>query len=588
MSYLKILLLTFYITIKKEGRILALLFYGSCYLSSPCPVKNSKMKYLSYLIALSILLPACSQKKNADLLVYNATIYTIDSAFSIADAMVISDGKIVETGKSADLQDKYEAKEKLNAQGKFIYPGFIDAHAHFAGYANSLQTVNLVGTASWEEVTERTKKFAADNPTGWVTGRGWDQNDWTVKQFPGNEALNVLFPDRPVVLARIDGHAAIANQKALDIAGIKAGAHMPGGEIEVKNGKLTGILIDNAVDLITSQLPAPDAGQLKKALMDAQQNCFAAGLTTIDDCGLDYTTVLFVDSLQKKGDLKIRIYAMLSDATKNFAFAFSRGKIKTARLNVRAFKVYADGALGSRGACLLQPYSDKPGWSGFLLSSQQHFDSVAALLSEKGFQLCTHAIGDSANRTMLHIYGKYLKGKNDLRWRIEHAQVVNQNDFSLFGEYSIIPSVQPTHATSDMSWAGARLGNERVKGAYAYQQLLQQNGWIPLGTDFPVEDISPFRTFYAAVVRKPAWPVDRDAKGYQPENTLSREEALRGMTIWAARANFEEQEKGSLEKGKLADFVILDADLMKEVPEKLPEVNVLKTFLAGEKVFEKK
>jgi predicted amidohydrolase YtcJ len=257
-----------------------------------------------------------------------------------------------------------------------------------------------------------------------------------------------------------------------------------------------------------------------------------------------------IKELQDKGDLKMRLYIMLSDEKSNFDYLEKTGIVKTDRLNVRGFKVYGDGALGSRGACLLQPYSDKPRHYGFLLSKPEHFDSVANWISQKGFQMCTHAIGDSGNRTMLNIYAKYLKGKNDLRWRIEHAQVVNQNDFILFGENSIIPSVQPTHATSDMYWAGDRLGNERVKGAYAYKQLLQQNGWIPLGTDFPVEDISPFKTFYAAVVRKDAkgWPDG----GYQIENALTREEALKGMTIWAARSNFEEKEKGSLEPGKLA------------------------------------
>jgi hypothetical protein len=250
---------------------------------------------------------------------------------------------------------------------------------------------------------------------------------------------------------------------------------------------------------------------------------------------------------------------------------------------VRAFKVYADGALGSRGACLLQPYQDKPGWSGFLLSSQQHFDSVAAILFQKGFQMCTHAIGDSGNRTMLNIYAKYLKGHNDLRWRIEHAQVINENDFKMFGDFNIIPSVQPTHATSDMYWATSRLGDIRVKGAYAYKQLMRQNGWIPLGTDFPVEDISPVKTFYAAVVRKDAkgWP----EQGYQVENALSREEAIRGMTSWAARSNFEESEKGSLEKGKFADFVLLDRDLMKAPEKEILNTRVLETFVAGQRVF---
>jgi len=538
-------------------------------------------------IIVSIFLFACNQREKIDLLVYNATIYTVDSTFSVTDAIAVKDGKIIETGKTGDLQNKFEAIEKIDANGKFIYPGFIDAHAHFVGYGLGLQTVDLVGTESWEDILHRLDDFAKNKNKGqWLIGRGWDQNDWPVKDFPTNEKLNELYPDRPVFLRRVDGHAAIVNQKALDIAGVKAGDKLTGGEAEVKNGKLTGILIDNAIGLVASKIPEPDAAQMKEALLDAQKNCFAVGLTTVDDCGLDYKTVLFIDSIHKKGDLKMRIYAMLSDGRENYDFIFQHGKIKTDRLNVRSFKVYADGALGSRGACLLQPYSDKPGWSGFLLSSQQHFDSVANLLSQKDFQMCTHAIGDSGNRTMLMIYAKYLKGKNNSRWRIEHAQVINENDFKLFGENNIIPSVQPTHATSDMYWAADRLGKERVKGAYAYKQLLEQNGWIPLGTDFPVEDISPFKTFYAAVVRRDAkgWPAD----GYQKENALTREEAMRGMTIWAAKANFEENEKGSLEKGKFADFVILDQDMMKAGEKDLPNTKVLKTFLSGEKVFEKK
>jgi predicted amidohydrolase YtcJ len=544
------------------------------------------MRRLLLIVLVLYTLTSCSQKTKIDLLVYNATIYTVDSSFSVVQAMAVNDGKIIDLGKAVNLEDKYVAKENLDAHGNFVYPGFIDAHAHFVGYGTSLQRVDLVGTNSWDEVLERTKQFAKQSPDGWLLGRGWDQNDWNVKEFPTNDYLNEFFPDRPVLLTRVDGHAAIANQKALDLAGVKAGDKLTGGEVEVKNNKLTGILIDNAVDLVSSKIPPPTLAQAKDALLDAQTNCFAVGLTTVDDCGLDYQPVLFIDSLQKTENLKMRMYVMLSDAKANYDFAFVKGKIKTDRLHVCGFKVYADGALGSRGACLLLPYSDKPQWSGFLLSSQEHFDSVAKIIYDHGWQMCTHAIGDSGNRTMLRIYGKYLKGKNDLRWRIEHAQVINANDFTMFGDYNIIPSVQPTHATSDMYWAGDRLGPVRVKGAYAYKQLLDQNGWIPLGTDFPVEDISPFKTFYAAVVRKDAkgWPAD----GYQTENALTREEALRGMTIWAAKANFEENEKGSLEKGKLADFVILDGDLMKEAPEKLLQVKVLKTFVGGEKVYERR
>lgn len=548
-------------------------------------------------------LASCQPKQQADLLIYNATIYTVDSSFSTAEAMMISDGKILATGKQVELEEKFEAKEKLDAGGKFIYPGFIDAHAHFLGYGNSLQRVNLTGTNSWEEAVEKTKTFASENlpaspapasaskagqagKEGWLLGRGWDQNDWPVKEFPDNSLLNEAFPDRPVLLTRIDGHAAIANQKALELAGIHAGDTLTGGEIEDHEGTLTGLLIDNAVDLVSEKIPAASTEQLKKALQAAEANCFAVGLTTVDDCGLSASNVDLIRKLQADGELKMRLYVMLSDEKKNYDYALQNGMIKTDRLNVRSFKVYGDGALGSRGACLLQPYTDNPGHYGFLLSNPSHFDSVANWISEKGWQMCTHAIGDSGNRTILNIYGKYLKSKNDLRWRIEHAQVVNMNDFALFGNYSIIPSVQPTHATSDMYWAGERLGPERVKGAYAYKQLLDQNGWLPLGTDFPVEDISTFKTFFAAVVRKDAkgWP----ETGYQMENALTREQALRGMTIWAAKANFEEKEKGSLESGKFADFIILDSDIMKAAEKELLNITVLKTFLGGEKVYEKK
>jgi predicted amidohydrolase YtcJ len=543
-------------------------------------------KIFSILVfTINIFLFSCTSKKKADLLVYNATIYTVDSSFSTAEAMLILDGKIIATGKTVDLEKEYEAKEKLDAQGKFIYPGFIDAHAHFVGYGLSLQNVDLTGTNSWEEALDRVKHFAAQNPEGWIIGRGWDQNDWRLKEFPNNTELDTLFPDRPVLLRRIDGHAAIANQKALDLAGIKAGDTLTGGEIEEMEGTLTGILIDNAIDLVSSKIPDATDQQFKKALQKAEQNCFGMGLTTIDDCGLSFSSMEKIKRLQQNGDLRMRLYIMLSDEKSNFDYAMKNGMIKTDRLNVRSFKVYADGALGSRGACLLNPYSDKPGHFGFLLSQPEHFDSVANIIYKNGWQMCTHAIGDSGNRTLLNIYARYLKGNNDLRWRIEHAQVINESDFSLFGSNSIIPSVQPTHATSDMYWAGKRLGLEREKGAYAYKQLLQQNSWIPLGTDFPVEDISTLKTFYAAVVRKDAkgWP----DKGYQTENALTREEALRGMTIWAAKANFEEKEKGSLEKGKFADFVILDADLMKSLESDLLKIKILNTFLNGEKVYEK-
>jgi len=525
-----------------------------------------------------------SQKKVADLLVYNAKIYTVDEQFSVKEAMVVIDGKIIETGPSAQLKNEFVAKATLDANDKFIYPGFIDAHAHFLRYGLDLQIVDLTATKSWEEVLDRLKTYANTHKEGWLLGRGWDQNDWQTKQFPNSQKLDELFPDRPVLLTRVDGHAAISNGKAMK--GIKPGVTLTGGEVETRDGKLTGIFIDNAIGLVSSRVPDETRQQKRAALLNAQAKCFAVGLTTIDDCGLQYEDVEMIEALQKSNQLKMRLYVMLSDRGNNYDAIFKRGMIKTDRLNVRSFKVYVDGALGSRGACLIEPYHDKPESHGFLLSKIAHFDEVAETIYKHGFQMCTHAIGDSGNRVMLNTYAKYLKGKNDLRWRIEHAQVVNAKDFSLFGDNSIVPSVQPTHATSDMYWAGDRLGKERVKGAYAYKQLLEQNGWIPLGTDFPVEDISPFKTFYAAAIRKDAngWP----EAGYQMENALTRQETIRGMTIWAAKANFEEQEKGSLEKGKFADFIILDGDLMQMDAGKILQTQVLKTFVNGEMVYERK
>ncbi|MEO5911150.1 MAG: amidohydrolase [Pelobium sp.] len=543
------------------------------------------MKNCLFALVLLITFSSCHIKKHADLVVINAKVYTVDSAFSVIEAFAISNGKIIATGTTEEILKDFKAVEQIDAEGKTVFPGFIDAHAHFLRYGEGLQNLDLVGTKSWPEIIEKIKVFADENPEGWIIGRGWDQNDWATKEFPDKSLLDSFFKDRPVVLSRVDGHAVIANQFALDSAGIVPGLKLTGGEIVEKNGKLTGILIDNAVDLVSSKIPLFNRKQTESALLDAAQNCFAVGLTTIDDCGIDFEDALLIDSLQKTGDLKMRLYVMLSDAQKNYDFLFKRGKIKTDFLNVRSFKVYGDGALGSRGACLLQPYSDMKSHTGFLLSDPQHFVDVAQKIASNDFQMCTHAIGDSANRTILKIYADVLKGKNDKRWRIEHAQVINPEDFKLFGDNNIVPSVQPTHATSDMYWAKDRLGNERVKSAYAYQQLLQQNGWLPLGTDFPVEGINPINTFYAAVVRKDLENFPRH--GFQKENALSREQAVRGMTIWAAKANFEEKEKGSIEKGKMADFVILDQDLMKIIENQIPKTKVLQTFISGKNVYKK-
>ena len=535
---------------------------------------------------LSLLLFFSCSKKQADLIIHHGVIYTVDSSFRVVEAMAIQNGKILATGTNDAILAAYTAKEQVNASGAPIYPGWIDAHAHFVGYGQSLYKVDLFGTSTWEETVERVKQFAAQHPElEWIEGRGWDQNKWPGKQFPTNKMLNDYFPDRPVVLTRVDGHASIANNEALRRAGIRAGQTIEGGAILTKNGVATGVLIDNADNAVYKVIPASAPAEMEKMLLKAQENCFAMGLTSITDCGLPNDMVNFIDSLQQKGRLTMRLNVMLSDDEENFSTWLKRGPYETDRLRVASFKVYGDGALGSRGACLIHDYSDQPGWKGFLLRSIAHYDSVAARLINSPFQMCTHAIGDSANRALLTIYAKYLHGKNDRRWRIEHAQVIHPDDFSYYSNYNIVPSVQPTHATSDMYWADERLGTERLKGAYAFRQLLDQNGWIPLGTDFPVEDISPYKTFLAAVFRKDnkGFP----SGGFQMENALTREQTIRGMTIWGAKAAMQEKQTGSLEAGKKADFILLSQDLMKVTEQEVLETKVLSTYVGGQRVYHK-
>jgi predicted amidohydrolase YtcJ len=546
------------------------------------------MTKIIYLLSVlfALLFISCKMNK-VDTLVFNATIYTVDDSFSVKQAMAIKDGKIIATGTNEALRNKYAATEIIDAKGQTIFPGFFDAHAHFLRYGESLYTAQLYGVNNWDSCVAIVEKFAKANPQEkWILGRGWDQNLFANKQYPTNEKLNQLFPNTPILLSRVDGHAAIANNKALEIAGVLTVdfKNLVGGKVEVdKNGKPTGLLIDNAVDLVYSKIPKPTKEVYEKWLLAAQNNCTAQGLTSITDCGLMHYEVNEIDALQKANKLHMKLHIMLSDVKENYDIYLQKGIYKTDKLLVNAFKVYADGALGSRGACLLKHYADKPNWQGFLLNTPKHFDSVANVLINTPFQMCTHAIGDSANRLVLEIYNKYLNAKNDKRWRIEHAQAVDGIDFDKFGKANIIPSVQPTHATSDMYWAGERLGKVRIKTAYAYKQLLQQNNWLPLGTDFPVEDISPFKTFLAAVVRKDASGFP--SNGFQKENALTREEAIKGMTIWAAKAAFLDKETGSLEVGKKADFIMLSNNLMSVDETKILATKVLLTYIDGKKVF---
>ncbi len=562
-----------------------------------CPrFQSSAMKYLSlFLPGLTALLLACSSKKEADLLVINARVYTADSSVSMADAFAIKNGKFVAVGSTKSVTDQYEADSTADLGGLPVYPGFYDPHAHFLGLGQVLDQADLVGATSYDEVIDRLRAFAQQHPQApWLTGRGWDQNDWPDKAFPTKEKLDQAFPNVPVALMRVDGHALLVNSKALRLARITAGSGMAGGEVVLAkaggaSAQPTGVLVDNAMQLVKRILPRPDNADKTRMLLAAERACVALGLTTISDAGISPAEISLIDNLQKTGKLKIRDYAMISLGEPNLAEYLKRGPFQTDRLTVRSFKLYADGALGSRGACLRKPYSDRPTTGGFLLLSPAELERVTKLLYASDFQANTHCIGDSANHVMLDLYGKLLKNHNNRRWRIEHAQVVSPEDMPKFGRYSIIPSVQPTHATSDMYWATDRLGPGRVKGAYAFKELMQQNagasgGLIAFGSDFPVEAVNPLFGFHAAVARQDA--KNFPTGGYQMENAVDRQSALLAMTRWAAYACFEDHLRGSIEPGKQADFVVLDRDIMRVPNEQLRQTKVKQTWIGGERVFD--
>ncbi|WP_378183384.1 amidohydrolase [Aquimarina sp. SS2-1] len=541
------------------------------------------MKKVLFISLSTLLFISCQKPKEAaDLLVFNANIYTVDDTRPKAEAFAVKDDKFTAVGSLEELSKTYTFIDSIDAQGKTIVPGLIDAHCHFYGLGLQQQKVDLTGTNSYDEVLARIVDFQNKKKVSFITGRGWDQNDWEIKEFPTKEKLDSLFPETPVAVTRVDGHAMLVNQVALNLAKITLDTKVSGGEIIQKDGKLTGVLIDNPMELVEAIFPQPTVAEQVAALKDAEKINFSYGLTTVDDAGLSPDVIAVIDSLQKADQLKIRMYAMVSNVPAYVDQYLKQGVHKTDKLNVSSFKVYADGALGSRGAVLKKTYSDKENHHGAMVIGVKEFKALAKRLAGSPFQMNTHAIGDSANAVVMNTYYEVLKDKSDRRWRVEHAQVVAPEEFEMLND-NLVMSVQPTHATSDMYWADERLGEERIKGAYAYKQLLNKTGKLALGTDYPVENVSPFYTFYAAVARKDL--KQYPAGGFQKEDALTREETLKGMTIWAAYSNFEETEKGSITKGKFADFVILEENIMEIEEDKIPNIKVHATYVGGEKVY---
>jgi predicted amidohydrolase YtcJ len=502
-------------------------------------------------------------------------------------AIYTSGGTIQDIGPAAELQRKYIRANVIAVLNGTILPGLTDAHGHLYGLGVSLDTVNLVDTTSYDDVIARVKQRAATAAPGeWIVGRGWDQNDWSVKEFPTAAALDAAIPDHPVVLERVDGHATLANRAAMRAAGVTASTRDPDGGRIVRDarGNPTGVFVDTASALVERAMPQPSVEQRKARVLAAAKAIAATGLTEMHDAGIDAATITAVQQLIDEKRFPIRVYAMLGDDDALLAQWFASGPLRDygGRLTVRAVKLYADGALGSRGAALLAPYSDDPNNSGLMVSTPEHLSDVTRRGRAARFQINTHAIGDRGVRNVIDAYASAGVTAKE-RFRVEHLQVIAPPDIPRLVQHGIIASMQPTHGTSDMYWAEARLGSERVRGAYAWRTVLNAGGRLALGSDFPVEAVNPFFGIYAAVTRQDqkGWPEG----GWRPTERLTLAEAIRGFTSDAAYAAFEEGTRGTIERGKLADLTIVEDDLFAMPAADLFRAKVRYTVVGGEVVF---
>jgi predicted amidohydrolase YtcJ len=538
--------------------------------------------------------PARPTVPRADLIITNARIYTADDAQPMAEALAVSGGKVLFVGSSVEaLALKGPSTQLMDAGGRTLIPGMTDAHAHLYGLGVTLRQVDLTGTRSYADVVARVVAKAATLPKGTpVFGRGWDQNDWSDTRLPTNVELSAATPDHPVVLTRVDGHALLANAAAISQLRAPISTKDPEGGRILRDlqGAPTGVFVDNAQQLIMSAVRGAETVNPREVLASAVREANRWGLTGVHEMGASPSVIATYEQSAQAGELSMRSYVLVSGDSASVAWAFSKGPrsaLFDGRLWVRSIKLYGDGALGSRGAALLDPYADDEKNNGLLVMQPGYIRSVSERALRTGWQIATHAIGDRANRLTLDSYEAALKAvpTADHRFRIEHAQIIHHDDIGRFAMLGVIPSMQASHQTSDMYWAGNRLGTERLRGAYAWRSLLATGVIIPNGSDFPVELVNPLLSFHAAIARQD--PDDFPVGGWYPEQRMTREEALRSMTIWPAKAAFQEQVLGSLTAGKYADFVLLDQDIMRVPAELVLKTTVLQTWFGGTKVYER-
>jgi hypothetical protein len=529
-------------------------------------------------------------QKEVSMLLVNGVIYTVHEQQPVVQAVAIRGDRIVAMGSNEELRSAYAADTTIDLMGRPAYPGFIDSHAHLEGLGAALMNLDLTGATSEEDAATRVAGAAATAVKGgWIRGRGWDQNLWESKTFPTCAALDIASPQAPVFLTRVDGHAVWVNSLVMALAKIDSTTpDPPGGKIvRDRQGRPIGVFIDNAVDMIQAVFPPPSIEERTAAVRRAVDECLKYGLTEVHDMGVDLEGIEIYKKLIAAHEFPFRVYVAIQGTALGVWDHYKNSGPEREgfdqRLVIRAIKLYADGALGSRGAALLEPYADDPGNRGLTLTSKADLLKIAGEALDHGFQLCTHAIGDRANAIVLDVYEEAFASHgargSDARFRIEHAQVLAPNDVARFARLGVLPMMQPTHCTSDMPWAEDRLGPSRIAGAYAWRSLLNTGSIIPAGSDFPVESPNPLWGFYAAITRQ-----DREGKptnGWYPAQRMTRDEALKAFTVWGARAGFQERAKGTIEVGKWADIVILSDDIMRIEPAKILTTTVDMTIIAG-------
>jgi predicted amidohydrolase YtcJ len=543
-------------------------------------------------IILTVWILGMSSASQVDLIIHGGIVYTLNDGNGRAEAVAVRGDRIIDVGSDSSILSTYKARSFLNLDGRTMLPGLIDAHAHMTGLGLSMMMLDLTKAGSQTEVAELVAETVLRRARGdWIRGRGWDQNQWMVKNFPTHEILSRAAPSNPVYLVRVDGHAAWVNSSALSLAGIDSATPDPAGGRIIRdvNGNPTGVLIDTAMELVARHIPQPTTAELTEAVRRAVAACLSFGITTVHDMGVDLKTVEIYKNLIREEEFPFRIYAAIDGPGPTWEYFRRNGPIideGNPTLTVRAIKLYADGALGSRGAALLEPYSDDPANSGLEITTSDEIYTIALQALDNGFQVCTHAIGDKGVRNALNAYGRALNNRivHDPRFRIEHAQVVAPSDIHQFASLGVIPSMQPIHCTSDMSWAEDRIGHERILGAYAWRSFIEMNLPVPGGSDFPVEPVNPMLGIFAAVTRQDASL--KPDEGWYPAQRVSREEAVRMFTTWAAYGGFEENLKGTIERGKLADLVIFPKDIFTIEETALLSIRPDITIVGGKVVYQ--